>query len=155
MGADGRRFDPGGCPGHARNLLKTRALSLGTDLVVHQGVTRANGGERYTEDAREAAMKRKTVSIGILVGLVFSLLSAGVAMGAGAEGNERMSRIERATAVESRSAESRKTETFRTDKTDSWLCNYVSPFFCTSLFPTLSSSPNTPKSPSTPARGRN
>jgi hypothetical protein len=100
-------------------------------------------------------MKRKTVLIGILAGFVFSLLSAGVAMGAGAEGNVRMSRIERAAAIESRRAESRKTETFRTEKTDSWLCNYVSPFFCTSLFPTLSSSPNTPKSPSTPARGRN
>jgi hypothetical protein len=103
---------------------------------------------------REATMKRKTVSTGILAGLVFSLLSAGVAMGAGAEGNVRMSRIERAASVQSRRAESRKTETFRTEKTDSWLCNYVSPFFCTSLFPTLPS-PNTPQSPSTPARGRN
>jgi hypothetical protein len=99
-------------------------------------------------------MKRKTVSVGILAGLVFSLLSAGVATGAVAEGNARMSRIERAAAVDSRRAVSRKTETFRTEKTDSWLCNYVSPFFCTSLFPTLSSSPNTPQSPSTPARGR-
>jgi hypothetical protein len=108
-----------------------------------------------TEEAREAAMKRKTVSVGILAGVVFSLISAGVAMGAGAEGNERMSRIERAASVESRRTESRKAEAFRTEKTDSWLCNYVSPFFCTNLFPTLSSSPNTPTSPSTPARGRN
>jgi hypothetical protein len=103
---------------------------------------------------REATMKRKTVSTGILAGLVFSLLSAGVAMGAGAEGNVRMSRIERAASVQSRRAESRKMETFRTEKTDSWLCNYVSPFFCTSLFPTLPS-PNTPQTPSTPARSRN
>ena len=99
-------------------------------------------------------MKRKTVSTGILAGLVFSLLSAGVSMGAGAAGNERMSRIERAATIESRRAESRKAETLRTEKTDSWLCDHVSPFFCTSLFPTLSPSPNTPKSPSTPARGR-
>jgi hypothetical protein len=99
-------------------------------------------------------MKRKPVSIGILTGLVFSLLSAGVAMGAGAEGNVRMSRIEKAAAVDSRRAVSRTTETFRTEKTDSWLCNYVSPFFCTNLFPTLSSSPTTPQSPSTPLRGR-
>ena len=97
-------------------------------------------------------MKRKTVSTGILAGLVFSLLSAGVAMGAGAEGNVRMSRIEKASAVDSRRAVSRKTETFRTEKTDSWLCNYVSPFFCTNLFPTLTTSPSTP--PSTPPRGR-
>jgi hypothetical protein len=102
----------------------------------------------------EAAMKRKKVSTGIMAGLVFSLLSAGVATGAGAEGNVRMSRIEKAAAIESRRAVSRKAETFRTEKTDSWLCNYVSPFFCTSLFPTLSSSPSTPASPSTPPRGR-
>jgi hypothetical protein len=98
-------------------------------------------------------MRRKTVSTGILAGLAFSLLSAGVATGAGAEGNVRMSRIERAASVESRRTESRKAETFRTEKTDSWLCNYVSPFFCTSAFPTLPS-PNPPQNPSTPVRGR-
>ena len=97
-------------------------------------------------------MKQKKVSRGILAGLVFSLLSAGVAMGAGPEGNVRMSRIERAASVESRRTQSRKTETFRSEKTDSWLCTYVSPFFCTSLFPTLSSSPTPPAS--TPTRGR-
>jgi hypothetical protein len=130
------------------------ALSLGTDFVV---IDRCNASQwrRAVRKGKETTMKRKTVTTSILAGLVFSLLSAGVAMGAGAEGNVRMSRIERVAAIESRRAESRKTETFRTEKTDSWLCNYVSPFFCTSLFPTLSSSPNTPKSPSTPVRGRN
>ena len=98
-------------------------------------------------------MKTKAISKGILAGLVFSLLSAGVSMGAVAEGNVRMSRIERAGSVTSRRAESRKAETFRTEKTDSWLCTNVSSFFCTSSFPTLSS-PDAPKNPSTPARGR-
>ena len=98
-------------------------------------------------------MKRKAVSKGILAGLVFSLLSAGVSTGAVAEGNVRMSRIERAATVTSRRAESRKAESFRTEKTDSWLCNNVSAFFCTSLFPTLSTSPDTAKG--APTRGRN
>jgi hypothetical protein len=99
-------------------------------------------------------MKGKAVSKGILAGLVFSLLSAGVSMGAVAEGNVRMSRIERAATVTSRRAESRRAETFRTEKTDSWLCNYVSPFFCT-VFPTLSSSPSPDAAKGTPTRGRN
>ncbi len=84
-------------------------------------------------------MKSKAVSKGILAGLVFSLLSAGVSMGAVAEGNVRMSRIERAATVTSRRSESRRAESFRSEKTDSWLCNNVSAFFCSNLFPTLGS----------------
>jgi hypothetical protein len=97
-------------------------------------------------------MKSKTVSRGIVSGLVLSLLSAGAATAAGAVGNERMSRIEPAAAISQRRAESRKIEIFRTEKTNDWLCAYVSPFFCTNAFPTLTSSPEPPKS--TPARGR-
>ena len=96
-------------------------------------------------------MKTKRVSTGILAGLVFSLLSAGVATGA-SEGNVRMSRIEKAGAVQARQQTTRKNEAFRSEKTDSWLCNYVSSFFCTTAYPTLSS-PDTPTSP-TPTRGR-
>ena len=99
-------------------------------------------------------MKSRAVSKGILTGLVFSFLSAGVATAAGAEGNERMSRIERAEQVAQRSVTSRRTESFRAEKTDSWLCANVSPFFCTSLFPTLNPAPSRPASPSTPPRGR-
>jgi len=98
-------------------------------------------------------MKSRRVSISIVGGLVFSFLSAGFAIAGGAEGNERMSsKIERAAQVQERSHTARKTETFRTEKTDSWLCNYVSPFFCSSLYPSLA--PAAP-SPSTPVRGRN
>ena len=99
-------------------------------------------------------MKLKGVSKGILIGLVFSLLSASVSMGAGAEGNVRMSRIERAGSVQSQRTVSRKTESFRSEKTDSWLCNNVSAFFCTSLFPTLSTPDPPPTTSSTPLRGR-
>ena len=95
-------------------------------------------------------MKSKTTTKAILAGLLFSLLSASVSMGgAGAEGNVRMSRIERAQAVTSRATAERRVATFKSEKTDSWLCAYVSPFFCT-IFPTLTPA----KSPSTPPRGR-
>ena len=98
-------------------------------------------------------MKSRRVSIGIVGGLVFSFLSAGFAIAGGAEGNERMSKIERAAQVQERSHTARKSETFRTEKTDSWLCNYVSSFFCADLYPTLA--PATTPAPPTPVRGRN
>ncbi len=99
-------------------------------------------------------MKSKTTITAITVaGLLFSLLSAEVSMAAGAEGNVRMSRIERAGAVTSRATAARRVETFKSERTDSWLCAYVSPFFCTSLFPTLTT-PDPPTTPTTPVRGR-
>lgn len=98
-------------------------------------------------------MRTKVISKGILAALVFSLLSANISTGANAEGNVRMSRIQKAETVSSRNSTSRKTETFRSEKTDSWLCVNVSAFFCTNLFPTLST-PDPPPSTSTPVRGR-
>lgn len=99
-------------------------------------------------------MKSRKVSIGIVGGLVFSFLSAG-AMVAGTAGNERTSRIDRADQAQARHTQARKEEKFRTEKTDSWLCNYVSAFFCTSAFPTLSTAPDPPANPAVPYRGRN
>ena len=96
---------------------------------------------------------KKAISKGILAALVFSLLSAGVSTGADAERNVRMSRIQKADTVTSRNQTSRKTETFRSEKTDSWLCVNVSAFFCSNVFPTLST-PDPPQTPSTPVRGR-
>jgi hypothetical protein len=99
-------------------------------------------------------MKSRRASISIVGGLVFSFLSAGFAIASGAEGSERMSKIERAAQIQERSQTSRKAETFRSERTDSWLCNYVSSFFCTNLYPPLTTTPD-PKAPSTPYRGRN
>jgi hypothetical protein len=96
---------------------------------------------------------KRAISRGILTALVFSLLSAGVSMGANAEGNVRVSRIQKADTIASRNQTSRKTETFRSEKTDSWLCVNVSAFFCSNVFPTLST-PDPPTSPSAPVRGR-
>jgi len=99
-------------------------------------------------------MRSRAISRGIVSGLVFSLLSAGVSMAAVAEGNERMSRIARAETVTQVRAENRRAQAFKSEKTDSWLCAYVSPFFCPA-FPTLSTSPAPPANPSAPVRGRN
>jgi hypothetical protein len=97
-------------------------------------------------------MKSKTMTKAVLAGLLFSLLSASVSLGA-SEGNVRMSRIDRADAVTSRATAPRRVETLRSEKTDSWLCVYVSPFFCKDLIPTLTTTPDSPSSPA-PTRGR-
>lgn len=97
-------------------------------------------------------MKLRAKSTAVVAGLLFSLLSAGAATAANSGGNVRMSRIERANAVASKRAEARRSESFKSEKTDSWLCNYVSPLFCSDLIPTL---PTTPTAPSAPTRGRN
>ena len=99
-------------------------------------------------------MKSKSTTKAILSGLLFSLLSAAVSMAAGAEGSERMSRVERSAAVATRTAAARRTETFRSERTDSWLCVHVSPFFCTNVFPTLPTTPDPPPSAVAPVRGR-
>ena len=96
-------------------------------------------------------MKSKATTKAVLAGLLFSLLSASVSLGA-SEGNVRMSRIERSDAVTSRNNTARRVEPFRSEKTDSWLCIYVSPFFCKDLIPTLTTTPDAPSS--TPTRGR-
>jgi hypothetical protein len=99
-------------------------------------------------------MKTKATAKAILAGLLFSLLSASASMAAGAEGNVRMSRVEKAGAVASRATAARRIETFRSEKTDSWLCLHVSPFFCNGLFPTLPTTSDPPKAPAQPDRGR-
>ena len=99
-------------------------------------------------------MKSRAVSMGVLTGLVFSFLFASATPAYSADGNERMSRVERAGRIEERRVTSRKTETFRSERTDSWLCNYVSVFFCSNAIPTLQTTPSQPASPA-PPRGRN
>jgi hypothetical protein len=48
-----------------------------------------------------------------------------------------------------------KTTTFKSERTDSWLCTYVSPLFCPNLIPTLStSSSGATASSSVPDRSR-
>jgi hypothetical protein len=89
-------------------------------------------------------MKSRAVSNFMLAGLVLSFLSAGVAKAAGSEGNERMSRAPRADAVEQRRAQTRHEDKFKSEKTNSWLCSYVSPFFC-DAFPTLTTSEQPPQ----------
>jgi len=42
--------------------------------------------------------------------------------------------------VAQRAQQAKANVPFQTEKTDSWLCLYVSPFFCSNLYPSLTSS---------------
>jgi len=99
-------------------------------------------------------MKRKRASKILLATMASAFLFAGAAMGA----DERLATRGSVTRVSPSSnarTEARRSMTFKSEQTDSWLCNYVSPLFCSNLVPTLESRPDGPTpSTSTPVRGR-
>ena len=69
-----------------------------------------------------------------------SILSCGLALGA-----ERPARETAQPAA--RQKTTHKEMSFKSERTDSWLCNNVSAFFCSNLFPTLGSSSGGASSP--------
>ena len=81
-------------------------------------------------------------------GVLGSVLFAGVAFGA----EDRMTSQRRATTIRPAQAERGRVVDFKTERTDSWLCENVSPFFCTYV-PSVSTSQ--PATTSTRQRGRN
>jgi len=98
-------------------------------------------------------MKRKRVSKTLLATIASAFLIAGAAMGA----DTRTAResVARVSPAPNARTETRRSMTFKSERTDSWLCNYVSPLFCTNLVPGLESRPDGPTpSNSTPTRGR-
>ena len=92
-------------------------------------------------------MNRKAWNAAILA----SMLLAAPALGA--ETRARVAQNERTT---SRANQNQKVIAFKTDRTDSWLCENVSVFFCTDLFPRLNTTQNGPGSPASlvPDRSR-
>jgi hypothetical protein len=86
-------------------------------------------------------MKSQALRKTLTVGAMAMLLSASIAV-AGEDAPQ--ARTDRAAAHPApRSQIARKNVSFQTERTDSWLCNHVSVFFCSNLFPTLGSSPTT------------
>ena len=82
----------------------------------------------------------------LAAGLIGSALFAGATFGA-----ENRMTAERTTARGRATTQGPRTVDFKTEQTDSWLCTYVSPFFCSSI-PTVSSTPQ--GSAQTTSRGR-
>lgn len=78
----------------------------------------------------------------VAAGIAASMLWAGTAA---AESGVRVEK--RATVQNIRSASTpapaRRVVAFETEKTDSWLCNYVSVFFCSDLIPPLNTGSST------------
>jgi hypothetical protein len=81
-------------------------------------------------------------------GLMASILSSGLALGA-----ERPAARESAQPVARQKTE-RKETAFKSERTDSWLCNNVSVFFCSNLFPTVGSANSASATPAVPNRSR-
>jgi hypothetical protein len=81
-------------------------------------------------------MKIKTLGKSLVCGLMISFLSASIGL---ATGDPETRPARSAARITSRQQATPKTTSFSSEKTDSWLCAHVSPFFCSSLFPTLSS----------------
>lgn len=85
----------------------------------------------------------------LAVGLMSSALFAGTAFGADNRGDGRM-RAEKATASRRAATAGPRVVGFKSEGTDSWLCLYVSPFFCSAI-PNVA---ETPQSGATTPRGR-
>ena len=81
-------------------------------------------------------------------GILGSVLLAGAAMAA----EPRQTAQRRATGVRPAQAERGRVVDFKPERTDSWLCENVSPFFCTYVPSVAASQPATT---STSQRGRN
>ncbi len=79
-------------------------------------------------------MKSQVLRKMVTVSVMASILSCGLALG-----TEKRTTRETAQPV-ARQTTVRKEVTFKSDRTDSWLCANVSAFFCSNLFPTLGSS---------------
>jgi hypothetical protein len=83
----------------------------------------------------------------LAAGLIGSVLFAGAAFGA----VDRMT-TERSTAGKRATTQGPRRVDFKTEQTDSWLCTYVSPFFCASI-PSVAATPQ-PGATTTSRRGR-
>jgi hypothetical protein len=82
----------------------------------------------------------------LAAGLMSSVLFAGAAFGA----EQRMT-AQKSTASRRAATEGPRVVGFKEERTDSWLCEYVSPFFCSSI-PTVATNPQ--PGTTTTSRGR-
>jgi hypothetical protein len=96
---------------------------------------------------RESGKKWKR---SIAAGLLGATLFTGVALGAEARIETRM-QTQRRVATRSASVQRGRVVGFKPEGTDSWLCQYVSPFFC-GYVPTVTAAPQ--PSAATTQRGR-
>jgi hypothetical protein len=92
-------------------------------------------------------MRSQTFGKIVQTSLLASILSCGLALGADKPARE-------AAQPAARQKTTQKEMTFKSEQTDSWLCNNVSAFFCSNLFPTLEPSSSASTPPAVPDRSR-
>jgi hypothetical protein len=88
----------------------------------------------------------------LAAGLISSALFAGTAFGAENRTESRM-RTQKVTASRRAASEGPRLVNFKTEQTDSWLCLYVSPFFCSAI-PNVAETPQPGTTTTTTPRGR-
>ncbi len=98
---------------------------------------------------RGVPMKSQTLGKIVKTSALAAILSCGVALGADKPARET-------AQPAARQKTTKKEMSFKSERTDSWLCNNVSAFFCADLFPTLGSSSSSASSqlPAVPDRSR-
>jgi hypothetical protein len=98
---------------------------------------------------RGVPMKSQTLVKIVTTSVLAAILSCGLALGADKPARETAQPAARQKTTQ-------KEMSFKSERTDSWLCNNVSAFFCTNLFPTLGSSGSSTSSqlPAVPDRSR-
>ncbi len=106
---------------------------------------------KRSEKEKEVAMNTKgnRLKRSMAAGVLGSLLLAGVAFGS----ESRMQSQRRVSNARPAQAERGRVVEFKSERTDSWLCENVSPFFCTYV-PSVASSQSAAPS-SSRQRGRN
>jgi hypothetical protein len=87
----------------------------------------------------------------LAAGLMSSALFAGTAFGADNRAESRM-QTQKVTASRRAATGGPRMVEFKTEQTDSWLCLYVSPFFCSTI-PNAAETPQ-PGTATTSPRGR-
>jgi hypothetical protein len=95
-------------------------------------------------------MRSQTLGKIVTTSLLAAILSCGLALGADKPARETAQPAARQKTT------TKKEMSFKSEQTDSWLCNNVSAFFCANLFPTLGSSSSSASSqlPAVPDRSR-
>jgi hypothetical protein len=126
--------------------LHGKELWSGTAIEVNEECA---GDENGIKGEKGVPMKSQTLGKIVTTSVLAAILSCGLALGADKPARET-------AQPAARQKTTKKEMSFKSEQTDSWLCNNVSAFFCTNLFPTLGSSSGSASSqlPDVPDRSR-
>jgi hypothetical protein len=110
--------------------LPGKELRSGTAIEINE---KCAGDENGFDGEKGVPMRSQALGKIVETSVLAAILSCGLALGADKPARETAQRAARQKTTS-------KEMSFKSERTDSWLCNNVSAFFCSNLFPTLGSS---------------